>query len=359
MDISELQTVKNNFINELKDAKNGKKTSLAFIVNQLPEKPIVQDGEVFQVLVIGGSICKSAIVKKNGRELEIIKKEERAQPVFADKEQLFEFILDLTEETVRVLAINFAYPLQPVFENGKLDGIFLHATKEHTFEGLIGQKVGFELEQFLASHSKRILLSLANDTICLLLSGLIKYPWQNLTAGIVGTGTNFAFFIAQNQAVNLEAGNFNKFPQSETGKIIDQNSTKVGAQIFEKEIAGAYLFKHFNLILEKEEIDYPKISSTEELNLIASEDIPQVSEKARLLINRSDSLVAALLAGLAEFKNPDSMMVNVVMEGSLFWKGLDYKRSVEDLLKKLIPKFQINMVNVADSDITGGAKLVA
>lgn len=352
----DLTTIKDNFVKELEDAQKGVKNSLAFIVNQLPEKPIVKEGEIFQVLVIGGSVCKSALIKKNGDSLEIIKKEEKAQPIFNTKDQIFEFIEPLIENQVSVLALNFAYPLDPVFENGKLDGIFFHPTKEHKFEGLVGQKVGFELEQYLNSRGKNIKVSVANDTICLLLSGLVDFSWQNLSAGIVGTGTNFAFFTGHNKAINLEAGNFNKLPQSWSGKIIDRSSNKVGTQIFEKEIAGAYLYQHFNLRIEKERANYPRISSTEELSAIAVKNIPQVPEIAKELIQRSADLVSALLAGLAQFKKSN---LEVVMEGSLFWKAPGYKIQVEDNFKKLVPGHKINLIQISDSDILGGAKLVA
>lgn len=51
-----LKTIKSNFLYELKDAYSGKKTSLPFIVHQLPSSSLIGQNAVFEVLVIGGSV---------------------------------------------------------------------------------------------------------------------------------------------------------------------------------------------------------------------------------------------------------------------------------------------------------------
>ena len=109
-----------------------------------------------------------------------------------------------------------------------------------------------EIEQYVEhKYHKKIIASTANDTICLLLSGLIDHPWSKIAGGIVGTGLNFAIFLDEHTSVNIEAANFDKFICSDECKEIDSESAKPGAALFEKETAGAYLYRHFNIILEK------------------------------------------------------------------------------------------------------------
>lgn len=355
MNISQLKAIQQNFVKELQDAKNGKKTSLPFIVHMLATSSIVRDREVFQSLVVGGTMAKFASVKKEASEPQAFRIKEQ-QLSFRTEEDFLGFVESILLQDINVVSLNFAYPLKPIFENGRLDGILLSVTKEGGFHGLVGKKVGEEIEKYvLAKRRKRIKVSVANDTICLLLSGLTKYQWDNLAAGIVGTGLNFAFFLDKEKAVNLESANFDKFPLSEEGKIIDSQSAKKGKAWFEKETAGAYLYKHFNLIIKEKKIKYPQIASTEELDIISRKNISQVSEIAKSLITRSAQLVAAQIAGITELKKRDTVFN---MEGSLFWKANNYKETVGKTVKQLVPEYKVRFVEIKDSAILGAAKLV-
>lgn len=352
-----LQTIKSNFVRELQDALWGKKTSLPFIVHKLSSRPIVKDGEIFQVMVIGGSVFKKALLRQTSKGIEILRKESEKQLSIKDEKDFLLFTNQAINDGVSTLAINFAYPLKPIFEHGRLDGVLLAVPKEGSFHGLIGKKVGEEIEKYIwKKRKKKIKVSVANDTICLLLSGLTEYNSEHLAGGIVGTGLNFALFLAENKMVNLESANFNKFPQTKEGQIVDKESAHPGRSLFEKETAGAYLYKHFNIVIQEKRIDYPQIASTEELDTISHKDIPQVSKIAKDLIKRSAQLVACQIAGISEFKK-HSMVFN--MEGSLFWKGNKYKETVKQTVKQLAPKFNVKFVEIKDSSILGAAKLVA
>lgn len=356
MDLQELKKIQVNFLKELQDASMGKKTSLAFIVNEIPASSLVKKGEKFEVLVVGGSICKKAIlVKKNG--ISITKQETIKQPSFKKTLDFLEFVEKNLEKNINFLALNFAYPLNPIFINKKLDGILIRGAKENAFSGLIGKKIGEEVEKYIFQKTgKKIIVSLANDTICLLLSGLTKYSSKNLSAGIVGTGLNFAMFINQNKLVNLESANFDKFSQTKEGKIIDDQSSSPKGALFEKETSGAYLYKHFNIILKEKNLSFPPIESTEKLNSISLQYIPTVSGIARDLIRRSAKLIACQIAGIVDFKKTD---MTFVMEGSLFWKGNNYKQTVDKTLRKLNPKYKVNFIEIKESAILGAAKLIS
>ena len=389
VNISQLKTIQQNFVKELKAANAGKKTSLPFIIHKLSSLPIVKDGEVFQALVIGGSIFKRALCRKVKDRISILKKETEKPLSFKTENEFLRFIEREMYSDVNVLTLNFAYPLKPVFEKGKLDGILLAVTKEGGFHGLVGKQIGKEIERYiLAKRNKKIKVAVANDTVCLLTSGLSKFKKENLAAGIVGTGFNIAFFISRDELVNLESANFDKFPRSQEGRIIDKQSAKPGKSLFEKETAGAYLYKHFNLIIKEKKIKYPQISSTEELDRISRKKIPQVSEIAKNLITRSAQLVACQIAGIAEFKQirhsgeprfdrgdsripkgnkrfwtsqNDEKTRGIIfnMEGSLFWNANNYKETVEQTVKKLILEYSVKFVEIENSAILGAAKLVA
>ena len=357
MNLAQLKIIKNNFVYELQDAYAGKKTSLPFIVHQLPSSSLVKDGEVFEVLVIGGSVWKKAFLKKTKNGIEFIKKQAE-QPVNLKNQQDFlAFIENELPDEITTLALNFAIPMEPVFENGRLDGIVLSVPKEGKLQGLIGKKVGAEIEKYIFEKQKRrIKASVANDTLSLVLSGLTKYRWNQFVAGIVGTGVNFAFFLNEEKIANLESANFDKFTLTQEARIIDKESREPNIHLFEKETAGAYLYKHFNIVLKENRIDYPSIASTEELDSVSRKNLPQVSDIAKKLIKRSAQLVACQIAGITEFKQKD-MVFN--MEGSLFWKGNGYKEMVEKTVRQLVPEYNVTFVKIKDSGILGAAKLVS
>lgn len=343
----QLKQIRDNFVEELKNASLGKKTSLAFIKNPLPQKPLVKDGEIFQVMVVGGAVFETALVKKEGNSLLILKQQKETLPLFKNKQTFLTFVEKNLYPKISVVALNFAYALKPVIRGRVIDGIKLGTGgKGHKFTGLINKKVGEEIEKYIFSKRQRkIKVVVANDTICLLLSNPIMKP--TIVAGIVGAGTNFAFFLDENSAINLESGNFDKFPQTATGKIVDQNSTQPGKQLFEKEVSGAYLYQHYNVLKHRSEL-----SSTLELNNYAEKgDI-----FAQKLIERSASLIACQIAGLYQFK---SRNLKFIMEGSLFWHGWHYRDFVEKYLAQLgVAKKYFKFIKIKDSGIIGASRLV-
>jgi hexokinase len=357
MDIQQLKEIRDNFLNELNEAKAGKKTSLPFIINEIATASLVKDNEIFQVLVIGGSVCKSATVRKKGSDVEILAHGEKDQPAFHTKEDLLSFIDKELDKEVRVVAVNFAYPMTPIFENGRLDGIVISGVKENSFGNLVGQKLGLEIEEYIKrKYHRDIVVSTANDTICLLLSGLTTHPWNEIAAGIVGTGLNFAIFLDEKTAVNLEAANFDKFPLSSQGKEIDSESAIPGGALFEKETSGAYVYRHFNILIKERGISHPPVSSTWELKKLALKNEGEVSEIALSLVKRSAALVAAMISGMTLFYDKD---MTFVMEGSFFWGEDIYKNYVTEYVKELVTDHTISFTKVDDSPIVGGAKLVS
>jgi hexokinase len=187
-------------------------------------------------------------------------------------------------------------------------------------------------------------IAVANDAVCLLLSEANTANWSRVVGGIVGTGTNYAITLPDKTVVNLESGNFHAFPLSDSGKYIDEESKDKGRQLIEKEISGAYLFKHYNYYIKRESIDAPLLTSTTQLSEIAENSAHIGSKIAQLILGRSAALTAAQIAGIFLFKthctgiarNATNLAhLTFVMEGNLFWHGWKYKENVERNLDAL------------------------
>ncbi len=357
MDLDTLKTIQGNFLQELKDAKAGKKTSLPFVVHKIPSSSLVPGEETFQVLAMGGSIFLNSILKKQRGHFHTIRRDSKNIGLFKTKEIFLSFIEKELDPSVRFAALNFAYQLKPIFEHGKLDGKLVIGSKENAFEGLLGKNVGYEIEKFIKKKTGRtISLSVANDTICLLLSGLTEVSEHDIAAGILGTGMNFALFLDKDHPVNLEAANFDKFPLTETGKIINAESASPGKALLEKEVSGAYLYKHFNEIIKRDNIPFPPLSATKELDGLLDDPTTDVYPIAKMLLERSAGLIASVIAGITKYKQKD---MTFMMEGSLFWSARYYRRNVKKILLSLIPEYTVTFVKIDDSPIFGAAKLIA
>jgi hexokinase len=353
MKIQDMQTLKKAVISELKNAQLGEKSSISYIHHTLPEKSLVKDGEEFQVLVVGGTVLRSAICRKKEKTVSIINSEKSSPPKFDTFQSFFDCIFEYLSPNISVLALNFAYPLSPVYENGVLDGILLSGTKENIFDGLVGVQIGKIIsEEFYKRYQKEIVVSVANDTICLLLSGISVYEKENIIGGIVGTGVNFALFD-KGEAINLEAANFNKFTQTRVGKLLDSQSEHPGKSQFEKVISGAYLYKYYNNSTATQYPDFTPLTSTQELEMV-SRGNTKLAQLAKVTFEYSASLVAAFIAGILEFKENNSI---AIMEGSLFWKADDYKSLVETYISMLTP-YTIEFQQIDKDSILGAAELV-
>lgn len=354
---NDLKTISKNFSTEIEKSLNGDKTSLQFIIHDLSPAPLVKEGENFQVLALGGSILRKSLLLKTKDGIKILKIENEKNISLNNGSNFLDLVLEELYSNIEILALNFAYPLKPFFENGKLDGVFLGSTKGVNLHNLVGKKIGKEIENYVFKKSKRkIRVAVANDTVCLMLSGLDKFKWNGLAAGIVGTGINFALFINKDRLVNLESACFDKFTQSPEGKIVDWKSDQPGKFLFEKETAGKYLYQHFNLFLKERNINYPPIDSTKKLDNISRKHILGTSEIAQKILNQSAQLVACQIAGIILFKK---IPMTFVMEGSLFWKGNKYKETVEKTVKSLAPNYSFKFIEIKNSVIMGTAKLVS
>lgn len=352
------KTIALSVMEELQKGKAGQQTSYKYIPHTFSSHPLVSNDEQFQVLIIGGSVYKSALVRKENGDLTILSQEQGQQPLFDTEKTFLSFIADTVNPDVSVIGLNFAYALDPIFERGRLDGLMVGGNmKDNAFAGLENKALGKTIEEYLLrTRKQKVIVSAANDTICLLLSGLTQYSWDQVAAGIVGTGMNFALFENESTMINLESAHFDKFELSDEAKNIDIHSQNPGKALLEKEIAGAYLHKLFNQAVKSRHINYDVLTSTEQIDEIAEKDTGEAGKLANYLLDRSSMLVATQIAGITRFLGRDT---SFVMEGSLFWKGYRYRERVSKVVRKLLPHTNVSYINIPDSGIFGGAKLVA
>lgn len=353
----ELVKIRDSFLDQLYRASQGNESDFSFLKTPLVLREKRQDGQ-FQVMVVGGSKFKEAHVRCSSAEIQIKDTEQSTVPVFERKETFLDLIHDALSETADELFINFAFPINPQIRDGRLDGILITGTKEHAFEGMQGLFVAEQVEKYIFEKtSRKIRVHLANDVVCLTASGLSDIKRSKLVGCIAGTGINLGFFLDEENIVNLESANFSHFQMSATGELIDQSSSRPGKHKFEKEISGAYLYRHFNAMIDQGIIDCTPISSTHELSDIAEDTAHKGSKQAQLLLERSAQYLACQIAAVYLFKNKQNIII--VAEGSLFWNGFMYRQNVEKYLKLLsTPEDAVSFMNIPSSDIVGAVRLM-
>lgn len=352
-----LVEIRDAFLKELQNGKEGKKTSIAFIKHHLATEPLATDGEIFQVLVIGGTNLKKASVRRSGSSIEILSQTEEKIPAFHTKDTFLKYMEEHIDTRVNVLAINFAFALEPAFRDGKLDGKLVVGAKEHNFEGMIDKVVGKTIEDHIKKvRQQQLIVTLANDTICLLLAGLNLYKWEEAACGIVGTGLNFAMFLDHQTAINLESGEFTGFDTSKAVKEIDKSVQKPGQALLEKEVAGGYLYRHYNYLIAEKGIKTDKLSSTEDMNKVLNDSTHPGHAVAEEIRDHSAALVAMQASAIMEFHKAD---LGFNMSGSLFWKGHGYKEAVEKYTKQLSPDRTASFIHIYNAELSGAAHLVS
>jgi hexokinase len=394
---SELKQIYKSFRDELEKTSDGHQTSFAYIHSPIPQKKLVEKGEVFQVIMFGGSHIETAMMVANEEKSFIVDFDKTSIPLLINKQVFFETFERHLRPAVRYVALNFAFPIQTITRKGILDGVLIGAPKGHTFDGMLSKTVGLELEKYIFKKQNRLItVSVCNDSTAMGLATInlkTGFDWKNTAVGIVGTGTNFGFFENNKTFVNLESGNFNKFEQSRTGQIIDAISDNHLEHWIEKEVSGAYLFQHFNILASEYSLPF-HLASTQQLDQLAQglqpedldtiksndpgkqffinhNDIPEnymellndAVNLARTLLKKSASLIACKVAGLRDYlqtRHPKhTQKVLFMMEGSMFWSSLDYYHNVRLTLKDLgVDPETIVFEHQSHAGLFGASKLI-
>lgn len=355
-------SIRDAFSEELSRAANGEATSLPFIHNTLPTEPLVKPNEIFQAFVIGGTNGEVATVRYNiDGGISVI--DHRAHPElakFRTSEDFLSFIDSNVTNDTRAIGISLAAELIPVLgSHGQLDGILNEGeTKGHGFHGLQQERVGATIEHhFQQTHGRKLIASVGNDTVTLAAAAAARnVDRYTLVAGIVGTGYNLAFYLNEHTIINVQASDFANFIPTATGKLVDQQSTNPGKQLYDKEVAK--LVAHYNALVDTIGLRGGLIQTGKELADLATSGQDKERDVARALFQRSASLVAAQFAGLYNFKGKPKIL-KATMQGSLFWEGPGYKDMVTvELLQLGVPSGAIVYERLELADILGAAKLI-
>lgn len=353
--ISDYQQIKHKFFEELQKAATGQPSSIPFIQHHFPEKPLIQNGLV-QGIVIGGTnyiISTEEIV--DGKSKRIIQKQTGVLPILHDRDVLTQFLKQHLNLKAEAIGINFGFGLNPIRGPfGELDGIVRGGGKEHTLTGVINHSLSEIVREIMG---KALPVSVANDTICLMLSG----DGNEDGSLIAGTGFNSGLkYRDKNKTtlVNLESGNFDKFEPSEILEAIDTASDRPGSQRFEKCISGKYLAQYFTMKAKSIGITHAPITTSQELSELSQQTNDDAANHlARELLERSAFYVAAALAGMYLFC--EKKQVTIIGEGSLLWKGWKYKEHIDQQLVALgIPHDGVTIKHIHDSSINGAIGLV-
>lgn len=354
----ELAAIHDSFISEIKLAADNKKSSLSYLTHTLPHHQLIADTIPFQVISIGGTVCKSALARKNGKTITLDAIQTTTLPIFDTADRFYSFIISLLSNDISFLALNFAYPLQACIRENKIDGTLIRGSKEHTFIGLIGKTVGREIEQYIyKTLGRHIEVTLANDTACLVLSGLTIGKWNETAGCVIGTGTNLGFFADEHMFVNLESANFDKFTLSENAQAVDLLSASPGTALFEKEVSGAYTYQSFNYLVRTYYSSLSPINSGIELFTIAETPNHPAARIAQQIFKRSAYLLAAQIAGLYHYRGYN--VLTLVIEGSVFWKNGLYRNELMQALRLLdVDQEAIQFRKVENSELLGPSYLI-
>lgn len=351
-----LNKISQSFKTELELASHQRTSSLGFFSYSLPTQRYSTDNAPFQVMSIGGTNLESVVVSpKKPHDLGTIYRQ--PLPVFSTARDLYQIIRNSLNPEIQKLFLNFAYPIEPTIRQNRIDGKLSKATKEHTFQGLVGSLVGEYMEQsYYSETGKTIEVIVYNDVVGLALSELAENTTEanSLMSMVLGTGNNFGLFIDKTTVVNLESGNFDNFTSTPSGAFIDRQSNNIGSQLFEKEVAGKYLFEHVNYYAQKNGIQ-ERLTASKQVNELAVRS-DSMGLLCQHLVNRSASMVAALIKGIWLYKQQQTLVCPV--EGSIYWKGYHYPQLVNSWLYKLgLPENSIHFKKITHSNLRGGVAL--
>jgi hexokinase len=352
------QKVRTAFHKELTLASEGKSSSLSFITYSLPKSPLVTTG-VVQGIVIGGTnyVVSTIRILKSGKQ-KVVNHHWGKLPIFADLKTLVDFLTTHLDPRADAVGINFGFPLKPIKGDfGEIDGKLIHGTKEHTFIGVTTSIGEIAREIYQIKYKKDIPVSVANDSVCLTLSG----DGSENGSFINGTGTNMCLKLVDKKKitiVSLESGNFDKFPVTSVIKRLDTKSAVKGYYL-EKTIAGKYMAEYFNEKAKQLGIIIEPLKTSNQVSELAERESNKPETKlAQALMERSAYLVAAITTGAYDFAGaPDKY--TIIGEGSVLWKGWNYRKNIKIQFSNLgIPDHTIKFKHVEDSSIKGALGLL-
>lgn len=271
-----------------------------------------------------------------------------------------ELVRGLGEPLDLPLGYCFSYPAR-VEPCG--DARLLRWTKGIKVSGVVGELVGKALREAIGTAGE---VKVLNDTVACLLGGAFGAgaDYSSYIGLIVGTGTNMAAFLPAARvpkldsawtgpvAVNLESGNFHPPHLTEADEAVDAASDNPGKQRYEKAVSGFYLPQLLHRLCPEASLP-PEVTSQWVVEWADRPGQQPASRAARWILGRSADMVAAALAGVADFLEPGPLAVQA--EGGLFWKAPGYCQRVESTLGRLLGERGFAIVRGDEVNLVGAA----
>lgn len=322
----------------------------------------------------------------------------------ATANDLFDFIARQIEDLVEQdqlypLGHTFSFPCRQLKANR---AVLISWTKEFKTSGVEGQEITGLLEKALAKRglSQVIPAAIINDTTGTLLAASYGDPRADI-GSICGTGHNTCYLEPLEPAtrapmiLNMESGNFNKFPLTVYDQALDRASEKPGEQPLEKAVSGHYIGEISRLILQ-DLIDGGLLFKGKNLDLAANinpitagdlaqiladdtqdlihishwlqttgypsplplEDRQALKDIASLVATRSARLVAATYIGILRHIDPELTRQHVIgVDGSMFEKMPGYRTKIQEVLQEIYrdKADQVSLVLAKDGSGIGAA----
>ena len=110
--------IKNYFLDQLRAASGAEKSSLSYIKNVLPDKPLATRG-IAQAVVIGGTNYQFATIKIDHDNVEIIDLKKGILPQLKNSDVFLKILKENFNPYIDAVGLNLAFPLEP--ELGRFD----------------------------------------------------------------------------------------------------------------------------------------------------------------------------------------------------------------------------------------------
>ncbi len=332
----------------------------------IPQPEHIPDGAVCVAEVGGTNLRVASMVFDAGKANFIDEPEKTAMPwIRGDdfpKDQFLKIIADRIDSLqggpCSRLGYCFSFPAEPTLDR---DARLIHWVKGINVPGMIDQPIGEALLNYLEAHYKTPIdsVSVTNDAVSALFSGLTASAHDAHIGLIVGTGTNAATFIRHKYVtnpaapkmdreakipINLEMGDLPFVHLTKWDEMVDRQSEDPGIHLFEKAVSGMYLGRLFKAMYPKSRFDAE--SGAKGLIEIIDGKFGYEAEHRTAAINiiiRSADLTAAALAGIIGllYQQERIRSVCIAAEGALYWSNgtniQSYNQRVQATLKRLLP----------------------